>query len=262
MKCGQYTPLFFLLLLLNLRLDAQKSIRDSVIDYTQFALTYEAAMPGGDLADRFGFTNIMGIEAGYKFKNNFFIYTGAKFLFGNDIREAVATNVTQLVPNGNGAFLIQALGQDGRFYDVRFFERGVIVPLVAGRILPLPNKKPNPNSGFYVEAGIQFLQHKIRIEVPGNAVPNLGPEYVKGYDRLTNGIGLKQGIGYTYSGNQKLLNFFIGLDFSQNFTQSRRDYNFDTGVVDTKQRLDLFFGLKLGWRLLVYPAAPADFYIY
>lgn len=238
----------------------QKSIRDSTISLSFLNVSYGGYSPGGDMARRFGFTSLIGGEVGYKLKNNFYGYTGAKFLFGADVKEWVASNVTYLINNSDGSFQIMGIGSDGRFYQIRYYERGFTIPLIFGKTFPILPKE-NPNSGLYVELGGQFLLHKIKIEPAGNNVPALDPENRVGYDRLTTGLGLVQGVGYRHYGSKRLANFYIGLEISENFTQNRRTTNWDTGIADRTKRLDLLAGFKIGWIFPIYRQAGESFYI-
>ena len=255
-----FAGLLALLVALPTGASAQKSIRDSVISFAFVNVGYEAMMPGGDMADRFGFTNGIGLEAGCKFSNNFYLYTGAKFLFGNDVKERVAQNVT-FVEQYNGVDHTFAIGVDGRAYRVLFFERGLSVPLMVGKVIPL-TPKANPNSGLYVEGGLQFLEHSIRIENQGNKVPNLSGDWRKGYDRLTNGIGFAEGVGYKFISRSRYVNFTAGVHAMQVFTQGRRSFLYDTGAPDDSRRMDMLFGVKLGWSLLIYQEVPSKEYYY
>jgi hypothetical protein len=252
--------LFFALAMVGLNGWAQKSVQDSAITMGHLSIVYSASMPAGDLADRFGFTNQIGGEGGVKLANNFYGSLGVKFLFGNNVREAVAGNVVQLVGSDSLGYRTMALGADGRFYEVRFFERGIVVPVMVGKIFRLNPR--NYNSGIYVELGGQFIQHKISINSIGDNVPYLSKPYLKGYDRLTNGIGVVEGVGFRYFGPNRFTNFFIGVEASQNFTKNRRDLNFDTGVKDDAPRMDLLLGAKVGWTFPIYKSAPEKEYYY
>ena len=253
--------LFFVISLGCMAVHGQKSLRDSSITLGHLSISYSLGQPGGDLYQRFGITHVLGAEGGIKLANNFYGYSGVKFLFGNTVKEAVARNVVQIVGSPTSGYQLMAIGADGRFYSVRFFERGYVVPIVVGRIFRL-NKTKNLNSGIYLELGTQFIQHKISINAIGDNVPYLSKPYLKGYDRLTNGFGVVEGIGYRYFGNNRFTNFFIGAEFSQNFTQNRRSLNFDTGVQDTQQRMDLLYNLKAGWTFPIYRSAPESEYYY
>lgn len=261
MRLLKIIALFFALIGTYYTAEAQKSVQDSSIAMGFLNIVYNGAVPSGDLSSRFGYTNLMGMEGGFKFSSNFYAYTGMKFIFGKDVRENVASNIVQLIGSPTNGYQPMALGSDGRFYQVRFWERGFTVPLVFGKIFRLPNSK-NYNSGIFLELGGQFIQHRIQIIPVGNSVPNLDKPYLKGYDRLTNGLGLVQGIGYRHFGNNRFTNFMLGLEASQNFTQNRRDLNYDTGVKDETKRLDLLFGFKAAWTFPIYKSAPEKEYYY
>ena len=154
----------------------------------------------------------------------------------------------------------QIIGLDGLFAEVRVFERGYHISTTFGKIFSF--RKPNPNSGIMVTAGPGFIQHKIRIEPIGNTVPQLEDEYLKGYDQLTNGLELRECIGYAYFSNVQLVNFFFGFEFIQGFTENRRDHNFDNPEHTEGKRLDLMYGIKLGWVLPLYKKKPAAYYLY
>jgi hypothetical protein len=255
------TILFFVIGLGCMPAFAQKSVRDSSITMGHLSISYNLGQPGGDLNKRFGLTHILGAEGGIKFANNFYGYSGLKLLFGNTVKEAVARNVVQIVGSPSSGYDLKAIGADGRFYSVRFFERGFVVPLVVGKIFSL-SKTKNLNSGPYIEIGTQFIQHKISIAAVGDNVPYLSKPYLKGYDRLTNGFGIVEGFGYRYFANNRFTNFFVGVELSQNFTQSRRSFNFDTGLQDTQQRRDFLYNFKAGWTFPIYESAPEHEYYY
>jgi hypothetical protein len=253
--------LFFVIVVAWLPSMGQKSIRDSSITLGHLSIAYSLGQPGGDLNKRFGLTNQIGVETGVKFASNFYAYTGLKFIFGNVVKEPIARNVVQLVGSDSLGYSTMALGADGRFYTVRFFERGITIPFVAGKIFRL-NKEKNLNSGIYVELGGQFIQHKVSINAIGDNVPYLSKPYLKGYDRLTNGFGLVEGLGYRHFSNNRFTNFFVGLELSQNFTRNRRLRNFDTGIQETQQRNDLLYSFKAGWTFPIYKSAPESEYYY
>jgi len=245
--------------LLPKALYGQKNIQDSTITVPYLSLGYIGSSPGGDLDERFGYTGQLFVEAGLKHKSNFYITGGVEFVFGNRINEPIASAVTSLNGSEATGFAIQAIGTDGRWYNIRLFQRGWMVPVRVGKLFPII-KKHNNNSGLFVEAGAQFIQHKVKIDVIGGSVAQLSNELIPGYDRLTNGFGITEGIGYRYFSDRRLINFQIGFQFSQNFTASRRDFNFDYGFKDTRNRMDLLSGFRVGWVFPIYESVDTRAY--
>ncbi len=233
-------------------IQAQQSIADSSIHFASLNLVYRGQVPGGDFADRFGFTSILGFEAGYKFDSNWYVQGGFSFMLNSPSREdSILTSL--LTPGG---FIIN---DGGSPTEVRQFQQGFIVPISIGRIFSvIPSH--NPNSGFFVEVGAQFIQHKIQFRPLDGPVSFLSERNKKGYDRLTNGFGLRQAFGYKYYSNNGYFNFTLGFDFSENFTQNRRLINIDTGLRDDRQRFDFLGGFTASWTLLIYDKAPAVHY--
>ncbi|MEM6263421.1 MAG: hypothetical protein AAGI38_12990 [Bacteroidota bacterium] len=230
---------------------AQVSLSDSAIALTMLNVSFRSQIPGGDFADRFGFTSTLGAEVGYKFSNNFYVIGGGFFMLGGTVNE---DSILDAVLTQNGL----VIGDDGVQTGFNLRQQGFIIPISIGKIFPLG--KPNPNCGIFVEVGGQFIQHKIRINVPDNDAAALSGDYLKGYDRLTNGIGARQAIGYRYFSNNGYLNFGIGLEFSQSFTQNRRTINVDTGLRDASDRVELLSGFYVNWTYLLYKKAPSQFY--
>lgn len=230
---------------------AQVSVKDSSIFTPLVTFSYAFQLPGGDLADRFGSNSNIGLGFQFKTRNYWIVGAEGSYLFGNTIRE---NGILDSI-NTEGGFIIDG---NGLFADVHIYERGWSATAVGGRMFPM--KKPNPNCGIVTTLGIGLLQHKIRIENGGNTAPQLSKEYRKGYDRLTNGLCLTEFIGYYYLGNKRRINFFGGIEMVQAFTKSRRSWDFDLMAQDTKQRLDLLFGLRAGWVLPLYKKSANTYY--
>ncbi len=232
---------------------AQSSIRDSSLNMVLIAPSYGYQIPAGDMAKRFGANSSIGLSVMVKRKSNWMFIADGFFIFGNKFNQPglfddIAT------PQG---FVI---GSNGYYGNILIAERGYNLTLSVGRLFPM--KKPNPNCGIFVQAGAGFLQHKISIIDKKGTVPALQGEYVKGYDHLTNGLALREFVGYVYVGNRRLVNFFGGFEAVQGFTEGRRSYNFNTKMPDSGKRLDLLFGLRFGWIMPIYKQAPEKYYIY
>lgn len=241
-----------LFLLTTFNTYCQYNVEDSTIFIPSFNLTVGFQVPGGDMADRFYENGNIGFNCSFKTRKNFVFGAEGSYLFGPSHHEP---NLLADLKNQYG----NILDINGDVAIVIEQQRGMTVFAFAGKIFPIIG--PNPNSGLLVKGGVGFMQHRIWIENRQNEIPQLEGDYKKGYDRLTNGLALEQFIGYVHYGNNRLINFFIGFEFQQGFTQSRRDYNFDLKAKDTTKRLDLLYGIKGGWAIPIYKRAPKEFYI-
>lgn len=209
--------------------------------------------PAADLAERFGPMAQVGFEVSYQLKSGWVLGAGGGHIFGNNVRERdIMSNIA--TPNGD------IITEDGVFENYRLRPFGWSIYGRVGKVFPLFG--PNPNSGLLIDLGVGVMQHKIWIETPRLASPQLAGDYKKGYDRLTNGLSLNQFIGYQHLSNKKLINFYVGFDFHQGFTQNRRTVNFNTGLADTRNRLDMLVGLKVGWILPLYGRESKEILFY
>lgn len=209
--------------------------------------------PGADLKQRFGFNSNLGLDVDFKLKSRWMFGFGGSFIFGNKVKE---TSVIDPLRTNDG----NVLDANGEYAKIVFYERGFTFGINMGYLLPVLS--PNPNSGFFIKAGVGGITHKIRIEHARNSIPQLEGDYKKGYDRYTTGYTLQQSIGYIFLSNKRLINFFVAAEFIQGFTQNRRSINFDTGLKDDKKRLDLLNGFRLGWTLPIYARPPKEIYYY
>lgn len=231
---------------------SQASIQDSTISLFTISATYSLEMPGGDLKDRFGRSNFLGGGGSYKTKNNWLYTAEFQFLFGNEVKEDPLRKI-----KSNKGHLIN--GQ-GTLEPLPSRQRGYRALVKAGKVFPWVG--PNPNSGIFAQAGAGFIQHKIDWRNQSQAVHQIKNEYIKGYDRLTNGIIFTETLGYMHFSDNKLFNFSAAFQFGQAFTKNRRDWNYDQMREPNEQRLDLFYGLSITWSFPIYNQADDSYYIY
>lgn len=244
--------IFLLLCLLAINMAGQRTrnVKDSTISISLVDVGYSFQVPGGDMAKRYGPNSMLGISFGYKTNKNWLWSISGNFLFGSRIKE---DSLFSALTTSQGFMLTNV----GTYAEVYLYERGYTAGASLGKLIPWG---PNRNSGIFISAGAGFINHKIRIEVANNNVYALTDEYKKGYDRKTNGLYITEFIGYRYMGNKKLLNFFAGFEFYQGFTQGRRPYNFDQMAPDNNKRLDLLYGLRIGWTLPLYRRDPGTYF--
>lgn len=251
MKRALFVIFLFYLMSDHVNAQDKDSIKDSSVPITLIVIGYGHYLPAGDLQKRFGNNSSLFLNVAFKNKNYWTFGINGNFLFGKKIKERLFDSIAKdnIIINDKGDF-----------GDVRLYERGFTVSAKAGRMFPL--KKSKPNCGLLVNLGIGYMEHRIRIEVIGNNVPQLSKEYKKGYDRLSSGILLNQNIGYVYLSNNRYVNLYFGLECMQGFTQSRRSFDYDKMKQDTQKRLDILYGAKVAWILPLYARSPQEYYTY
>jgi hypothetical protein len=230
---------------------SQASIKDSSIMLTHIRLSYAAQIPGGNLADRFGWNSNISLSVDEKFANKFFVGLEGSFFFGNQVRD---TSMLDGFKTSDG----QILDQNGNYATVILSQRGFTANLYGGYLWTLFG--PNLNSGILLKAGIGYIQHKVKIEHRESTIAGLEGDYLKGYDRYTNGLMVSEFIGYQYLSNNKYINFFAGVELIQGFTKSRRSFDYDKASYDDTNRKDLLYGIRAGWILPLYAKPPKEFY--
>lgn len=232
---------------------AQRNVTDETIGTPYIGVQYAAHLPGGDFAERYGFTNSLGSTAGYKTNRNWIFALDGNFLFGNNIRmDGLLDNLKDdqgEVPNTSGGPSI-----------VLLYQRGFNINGMVGKILPF--WRPNPNSGPMVQFGVGYLWHKLRVETREDDVPQLQGDYLKGYDRLTIGANTSQFIGYSFMANQGIYNFYAGFYFQQGYTVNQRDVFWDMPEKEVSKdiRIEHLYGVRIGWLIPIYKRQPKEFY--
>jgi hypothetical protein len=235
-----------ILILWGINTNAQKMIipggleSNRIIDFT-FSYSYNE--PGGDLGSRFGSINQVGFGVLYKTSSNWIGMIDGGYQFGGRVKETgLLTNLL------NGSRHLSNIS--GFPAEISISQRGIITLGKLGRFIP--TGKTNKNSGFILMIGCGYYMHKIHIGMQRNDVAPLQPDILKGYDRLTGGVGISQFIGYAHHSRNKYYNFIVGLELVQSFTRSYRGYNYNTMQYDKDMRNDNLVGIKVGWSIPIY----------
>jgi hypothetical protein len=231
--------------------NAQSSLRDSSVNGFLIGFSYGYQIPFGELADRFGNNGLVGAEVNYKLRNNFTFGVDGGYMFGRTVNEY---GFLDSIATPDGYFV----GYTGLFGGVALFERGYSIGGTIGKIFPAFGS--NPNSGIYTRLGIGFMQHKIKITDTENSLYQFLGDYIKGYDRLTNGLMLSQYVGYENIDPKHLLNFHVGFYFQEGFTKNRRSWNYDERRQDTRDRFDFLIGVRGTWMLPFFSKREQRFY--
>ena len=208
-------------------------------------------IPAADMAKRFGVSYRLGPAVTYKTASNWVFGVKMDFIAGNLIKQdSFMINVRDKYNTNFNGKVLEFIDINGYRSGVPVYERGYMVGVQVGRIINF--NKYHPDDGLMLLSSVGFMQHKIDIYDRDKSVAQILGPYLKGYDRLTNGLYVEQYAGYTYFAKNGLLNFNLGVDCSVGFTQGRRDYLFDVMRPDTKKRTDILFGLRGGWMIPVF----------
>ena len=230
----------------------RKSMKDSIYHALIVGLQFEGQKPDKDMAARFGPSIAVGLPVLYKTSKNLLFGVEASYFFGTHVKERVMSNL--YTPEMT---ITDANGNPG---SVRINERGFSAYGMIGGII---NKLGhNKNSGLMAMGGIGYMQHKINIYDVGRSLPQIRGNLVKGYDRLTGGFACNQFIGYMFISQNRIANFYFGLEIQEAFTKGMRGYQYDLMAADDKPRFDIMYGIRFGWLLPLYQRAPKEFYYY
>lgn len=220
--------------------DAKESFLD--IGMTNLTFGYGIEFPFADLSERFGRNLKFTLGAERISKTNWIYGLEFSYMFGDNVKEDVLTNLK--LSNG------EILGADNAYADVFTRGRGLFIGANFGKLIPLGTKS---RSGLRITGAAGILTHYIRIKDEASSLPQIEGDYLKGYDRLSRGLAFREFVGYQHVSEDKRINFYIGIEFTQGFTSSVRDVNFDTGLLASKERrFDGIIGLKAAWVLPFY----------
>ena len=225
-------------------------MNDSIIAAPLIGIHFGGDLPLGDLSKRFGANLNAGIHFMYKTKKNYVIGLDGNYMFGRNIKEDV---LAPLKTEKN--FIIDNSGYPA---DIRVSQRIVNIHVRFGKILPFLSA--NPNSGLILMGGAGYMMHQIHFVDMQKQISAVGGDMVRGYDRMTHGPALSQFIGYIYLSDNRITNFYAGIEAYQGFTKSVRKLNYDTGLPDTEARFDALVGLRFGWILPLYSRAPKQYF--
>jgi hypothetical protein len=214
---------------------------DSLGESVLISPSYGLGIPLADLKDRFGQHFSLGGQLGYLNKKGGYFSINYNLIFGSRVKEDVLSNL-RTIEGG-------IIGRDMQFASVFLRERGHQLYINAGRFLRF--RKGTAASGILLAAGTGFLKHKIRIVDDFDSVTQLQDPYIKGYDRLSSGLSLHQNISYLHLSKDKLVNFFINLQFTEGFIRDRRGINYNRSPL-LLERKDILMTIQVGWVLPIY----------
>ena len=219
---------------------------------TQLILHTGIHVPSGDLAQRFGAANTVGLgvrrttTSGWRFGFQY------RFQTGSDVREpGLLQNLRD--PNGH------IIDNEGRIALVAVQQRGTLFLGTIGRKWPLG--MGHAETGIIAEIGGGYWEHKIHFQNRGNRVTQLDDPHVEGYDRLSGGIVAMPRLGVEYHSKNGQVRFHAGIEGMLGRIQPSRLWNADTEEVDEGPRTDSAWGFFAGWILrLKARTTSVDYY--
>lgn len=212
--------------------------------------------PLGDL--RTMFKNNFAVGPGFTFKSasNWTVGFHFDYMFGANMRDSAFFNGTLandqgIVIDGNGLVSQGGITAEGRYWTVQ---------ADFGKIIPVNRWK---NSGIWLRLGAGYFSHRLRLDDFGNQYPQLEGNYAKGYDRRSGGFVLNQFVGYQFVRKNRMLNFYIGLEFHEMWTKPNRNYVFFEGPTDDmKAKFSGMIGFKAGWNIPLYERKTTTTFYY
>jgi hypothetical protein len=228
-----------------------QSVKDSTFRILMVGIHLGGQIPQNDLANRFGSNLSVGASFECKTKHNVLFNLEGSYVYGKKVKEDIVSNIR----NDNG----DITDNEGFPADLRITHRGWNVTANVGYVFSKLGH--NPNSGLFFTVGGGYMLHKSKLYDANKKVAAVKGDLQKGYDNLTGGFSLSQFIGYKYLSNNRLANFYVGFEFYEGFTKNLRGVNFNTGLTDTKKRLDVITGFRFGWILPLYKRTK-DFYYF
>ncbi len=205
-------------------------------------------MPAGDMATRFGPDGSFGLGLERITESNWIFGAEGQYFFGNQTKEDPLT----ILRTDEG----HIIGNDRLVASVQLRERGLYGGVLIGKLFPVENTR----AGLRVTLSGGWMQHKIRVQDDSRTVTQLTGDYIKGYDRLTGGFALNEFIGWQSLGVRGRVNWFAGIEMMQGFTNTRREWDFSEQRKLDENRLDLRFGIRIGWTMAFYTSGSETIY--
>ena len=215
---------------------------------------YGFQAPLADMKTRFGGNNVIGLSfQTVELSKTLLFGIEGGFNFGNTVKEDVVANLRSY--DGN------IIGIDGQAGDVNLKERGFYLGVDVCKIIKT-TKVENNLTGIRTQLGAGLLQHKIRVQENSNTIPSLDNQYLKNYDRLTNGPAFHLAIGYQYENPDNNFHFNIMGDLYGARTASRRDFDSLEGGYLDKKRNDILAGITISYVVSISRSDKADHIYY
>lgn len=212
--------------------------------------------PVGDLRTIFKSNFAVGPGFTFKSKNNWTVGFHVDYMFNAKMRDpnffnGTLANDDGIVIDGNGLVSQGGITAEGRYWTIQ---------ADFGKIIPVDRWK---NSGIWLKIGGGYFSHRLRVDDVSKQYPQLDGNYAKGYDRRSGGFVLSQFVGYQFVHINRMLTFFLGIEFHEMWTKPNRNYIFFEGpTADMPYKFSGLIGLKAGWNIPLYEKKTTTTFYY
>ena len=192
--------------------------------------------PMGNLRTMFKNNFAVGPGITFKSKSNWTVGFHFDYMFNANMRDpnffnGTLANEDGIVIDGNGLVSPGGITAEGRYWTLQ---------ADFGKIIPVDRWK---NSGIWLRIG--------------------GGYFSQGYDRRSGGFVLSQFIGYQFVRKNRMLNFFIGVEFHEMWTKPNRNYVFYEGPTEgMTAKFSGLIGFKAGWNIPLYERKTTTTFYY
>jgi len=207
-----------------------------------------AQQPFLDLAKDYGSNLNLNASVGLKWNKHWISGIGFEYLFGTTVKQ----DVLYALRNDVG----YVTNNEGYPADVRITQRGFQVYFKWG----YQGNLFSDHVFWVFSPAVTYLEHQVYLYDVEKKVVALQNESIKGYDRLCNGLGIRNELGIMYLSKNRLSNFYIGFDATFAWTKNQRRFAYGIGELPHSTRRDALAGIRCSWILPLYTSAEHSFY--
>ena len=264
-----FIPLLLLCCVATAHAQRAKDIMKDPIPVAMFQATYAFHLPAFDTRNSFGLSHTIGGGFVYKTESNWLLTANGNYIFGNKVKGDRIQVFGEGITTVNG----EITGGSGSYASFSVDQRGLHFQAEVGKLFPFGS---NPNSGFFVQAGLGYLYNRVRIDFDKemyNTPYVVNGDYQYGYDRMRGGPAFHLESGYLLLSDNRVTNVSVSLEVTYARTKDLREYDFrvftnpETGVMEpvgytdpNKRYNDMYYGIRVSWNIPTYQRQPEEFY--
>jgi hypothetical protein len=201
------------------------------------------------------------LEAGYKFKSNWFVMADGSLVFGRELKNA-ADRMPAAFSHDTVPIVIGTNGTDA---TASCYNRALSLRVGGGKIFTLGHR--NPNSGIMLMMNAGIMQQKTVFVMNDVNAPQLQGDYARLYDHKRRGFTLTESVGYWFmSSKSNFFNFKVAFEVTQFWNHSVREYVIDGGMdlhgPDNTKYFDLLYSVKITWMFPLKGKTAYDYYFF